>query len=418
MDILQKVFSAELIKTATSDEEFEKIEASVSVVAKLLASRPTEYVGALYLAAGAGQGESPLLSEVFELVKKKWRTVVMRYPSFPTQMLRAILLCAIVKLASEKDEFAAAIGLILPNLQRYVTGKEDVIALWQYIADEFQRKYEESSERQWSVPASVKLPTLELSDEASREFEMKRKGLNSSRLASAILPALTDTDSESGEEVENGNPHQPQSGGPWARHAANEIAAVLSGPVAQGLASEISAPDTQALANELGDHLEIVVSRLLSAVVGQDMRTRLLWWKESGYSPSARSPYRNMQPVETVLHAVADLATWLPNYAPPSAFRFVHDALPFHDGAKVQIDDLLVSDASRVVSSLHGTITNQWSTRTLLEVVDPATSDSPENFLLTDLVTQDPKALVEHLLREVLALRVLSGVKPVTKPRS
>ncbi len=139
MDILQKAFSAELIKAATSDEEFGKIEAAVSKVALLLASRPTEYVTAVYLAAGSGEAESNLLTDVYTLVQKEWRTVVVRYAGFPTQMVRAILLCAVVELARKNDEFASALGLLLPNVQPHLEGKDDVIALWKDIAEEASR---------------------------------------------------------------------------------------------------------------------------------------------------------------------------------------------------------------------------------------------------------------------------------------
>lgn len=416
MDILQKAFSAELIKAATSDEEFGKIEAAVSKVALLLASRPTEYVTAVYLAAGSGEAKSNLLTDVYTLVQKEWRTVVVRYAGFPTQMVRAILLCAVVELARKNDEFASALGLLLPNVQPHLEGKDDVIALWKDIAEEFQRSYERKAEDRWGVPTSIDLPELELSEDASREIEVSRKGLNSQSLTSALLPAFTSANND-GEALEGGNPHAPQSGAPWATHAANRLASVLAGSVSQNLAPSISAPDSKALANELADHMRTVVGRLLSAVEGHDLRTQLLWWKESGYSPSGRAVYEKFGPSEKIVRSVADLSSWLPRHTPPSAFHFIRDALEFDDEVVVTISDL-AGDEAREVLVVHDTKTRtEWEGRSLLQVLDPSNGVGVDRFALDQDRMRDPRDLVEHLLREILASRILVDVKPAKKPR-
>ena len=416
MDILQRAFSAELIKAATSDDEFEKIEAAVAKVSLLLASRPTEFLTAVYLASGSGDTESALLSDVYTLLKKEWRTVVTRYPGFPIQMVRAILLCAVVELADKKDDFAAAFGLLLPNVQPHLDGRNDVIAIWKDLAKQFQRSYENKAEARWSVPASIELPELELSDDASRKIETSRKGLNAQALAGALLPAFTNSNNE-GEGLEGGNPHTPQQGEPWATHAANRLASVLTGPLSQGLATNITAPDSEALASELSEHLRIVVGKLLSAVEGQDLRTRLLWWKESGYSPSGCSAYDKFDPSERILRSVADLSSWLPRHTPPSAFHFIRGALDFDDDTEVAIADLASDEAREVLVDHNPKGNTQWEGRSLLQFLDASEGVDAGVFALKEDRMRDPHDLVEHLLREILALRILADVKPGKKPR-
>lgn len=417
MDILQKAFSAELIKAATSDDEFEKIEAAVTKVSLLLASRPTEYLTAVYLASGSGETESALLSDVYALIKKEWRTVVTRYPGFPTQMVRAILLCAVVELADKKDDFAAAFGLLLPNVQPHLDGRDDVIAIWKDLAEQFQRSYENKAETRWGVPALIELPELELSADASRKIETSRKGLNAQALAGAILPAFTGSNNE-GEGLEGGNPHAPQQVAAWGTHAANKLATVLAGSVSQGLVTNITSPDSEALASELSEHLRIVVGKLLSAVEGQDLRTRLLWWKESGYSPSGHAAYNKFAPSERVLRSVADLSSWLPRHTPPSAFHFIREALDFGHDTEVTIADLASDKTREVLSDPNPKGKTEWEGRSLLQILDASEAVDADSFALKEDRMRDPRDFVEHLLRETLALRILADVKPSKKPRT
>jgi hypothetical protein len=62
-------------------------------------------------------------------------------------------------------------------------------------------------------------------------------------------------------------------------------------------------------------------------LVQHDFRTRLLWWKESCYSPSLKQSYRKLHPYLAAVVMAADLAAELPPFHPQSVEYFLREAV-------------------------------------------------------------------------------------------
>jgi hypothetical protein len=203
---------------------------------------------------------------------------------------------------------------------------------------------------------------------------------------------------------ENPNPQWPNAGHPWSYDFSDRLTALL------------------------GDYLDNVVNRAfeldaktLDAVAGNfneaatrnasltDRTTSLLWWRQALYSKSARQPYRELQPVDTVVHAVIDLSALIPAAYDRALESFLMEAvlnvLPSQDEiAGTELLKILPTASSELNHAIE--------------------SEVPYGLMLSALVQNDGAATIVHtslplykwavwLLRELKALQALRSPKPV-----
>lgn len=60
---------------------------------------------------------------------------------------------------------------------------------------------------------------------------------------------------------------------------------------------------------------------------GVQRRTRLLWWKEAGYSAAAKARYDDLTPIAAAVLAAIDLQEQLPLHTPRSVESFIQSAV-------------------------------------------------------------------------------------------
>jgi len=65
----------------------------------------------------------------------------------------------------------------------------------------------------------------------------------------------------------------------------------------------------------------------VSQVSLMQMRTQLLWWKESGYSPSQKGTYKNMKDGQLEILLAYDYSDFIPEMYPVSVDYFLIEAL-------------------------------------------------------------------------------------------
>ena len=421
MDLIEEYLNAKLI-SAQTEEELQKIEASVGRFAKVLAHQPMRLPAALQVTtvptASICQG---ILDEVHLLVRQEWRTIASRYPERPTELLRVVVLAAVISLARDDESWADAVGLLLPTLVPFLDGDAKDVSIWQRLIDEFQGGYERRAEDMWSVPASINLPEFELSKQAATAMAIGGAVVSADCMAVAIADAFTDT--YEGKALENGNPHQIVHGtqSQWADHASKRLGSLLAGNYAKSVRGEISGPGTKALVPELETYIADVVELLTAAVHGQDLSTRLLWWKESSYSPMSQLNYRDIAPERVAIQAALDLAQWLPNRTPPSAFYFLQgavDSFVADPNKEVSLDSYSLAAVDLDLSSPCNDRTGSADAVPLTAVLDQKSSSNWSMTVFEKDTTMKPAMVAEHVLREILADRVLAGIKPARKPRA
>lgn len=416
-DFLQDVLAAKLI-LVQSDMELEKLEAAVDSVSKLLSSRPTEFSKMLLLAPGlpSVHGDA-FLDDVLTLTSKEWRTIATKYPGKPTEFLKSVLWCALVKLANDETAYGRALGVTLPVIGRNLDAASEVVALWQKCVDQFQTSYEQWAEDSWSVPSAVSIPGIKLPDEATKPISASRGSVSAEQLSKFLQPAFSAQTADQSENLDNGNPHGMNVPYQWGAHAATTISKVLAGGFADALAVKIDGPDLDKLSAGIERYVEGASQRIVSAVSGQDLRTRLLWWKESEYSPSARKPWSELSDAELVIHSAIDLAKWLPDGTPPSAFHFICSALPFEISEEIDLAGWVNAAKDVSLDEIYDAPSDQWSGRYTIEILDAKAAATTTGHPFSGEHSVSPRDMLDTLLREILAIRILSQIKATRKPR-
>lgn len=420
MDLLERYLSAQLI-SAQSDEELAKIESAVSRFSKVVAHRPSRFIAALYAAVvPEAPASSGVLDEVHEVLREEWRTLASRYPGKPTELLRVICLCSLVSLATQEEYWADALGMLLPSVEPLVDRGADDAEIWQALVAEFQAKFEGRAEAEWAVPSSVDLPDLQLSEDAARSFTFTGGSINKDKLNTLILSAFVNTDPTTNEQLQDGNPNSPQQHPQWGNHAGQRLGSVLAGPMAKALQGTIEAPDTTALASQIAEYVQDALQALSSAVHGQDLRTRLIWWRESGYSPGSQRAYSSMSPEAVAIQTAIDMARWLPNRTPPSAFYFLRNSVrTFLSHSDDQITLATYRDTALELDLSLDRFANEVGTdvATLFEVLDSGSIADCSRTVFQETTRMSPEDVAVHLLREILASRILGEIKPGRKPK-
>lgn len=420
MDLIEEYLNAKLI-SAQTEEELQKIEASVAAFAKVLAHQPTRMPAALQAVTSPdAQVCQGILDEAHALVRKEWRTIASRYPERPTELLRVVVLAAVISLARENELWADVVGLLLPTILPFLDREAKDALIWQRLIDEFQGGYERRAEKTWSVPASISLPDFELSDEVRAAVTLGGSVIDADQMRRAIAPAFTNE--LEGEALENGNPHQAQGHQPrWADHASTRLGSLLAGNYAETVRGQISGPNFEALAAELEAYIANVVERITAAVHGQDLRTRLLWWKESSYSPMSQLSYCSLTTEKAAIQAALDLGQWLPNRTPPSAFHFLRgavDTFVAKPDKEVRLEAYQLAAADLTLSSIYSDRSGSQGAVPLTAVFDNGSVSDWSSTVFDKDTTMRPAMVAEHILREILADRILAGIKPARKPKA
>ena len=265
MDIIEKYLSAQLI-TAQTDEELTKIEACVDRITKIIAHKPVRFSAALHCAVSPhSDAAKPMLDEVYGVVREEWRTVSSRYPTYPVQLLRVIVLGAAVSLARKDEKWADAFGIVLPALVHFLEPNSADSSIWQGLIDEFQTRYEHRAEEYWSVPGSVEVPRPKVDAAALAEISIRPGSIDSDALEERLLAVF----SNSG--VEGANQHTPNQHPHWAKQASKNLAIVLANDLPKQVCGSVEGPDLSKFADAFLAHAENSTKKLLEAVRGQDL---------------------------------------------------------------------------------------------------------------------------------------------------
>jgi hypothetical protein len=152
------------------------------------------------------------------------------------------------------------------------------------------------------------------------------------RLAQYFVAAAGPEGGDPGGITRNGNyscthyPNQAWSQ-PFGEIAATGVATVVNQALAKIPAGLEGAEQLQdALASYMGE-VRAVIQRALAPAIANTLRTRLLWWKESRFSPSLRCDYGALDPLVRPLVMAADLHGQVPSHCPQSVDFFLVDAV-------------------------------------------------------------------------------------------
>lgn len=127
--------------------------------------------------------------------------------------------------------------------------------------------------------------------------------------------------------------HQAQ---PWATAFAPDLASAVAAAINHGLtaltstineAGLLSTEGIKAFAEETGNNVRAAVAEASVASAGQELRTKLLWWHQTLYSPALGKNYRDVDAPRAALAIAVDAYRLVPTPSPQAVEHLVRETV-------------------------------------------------------------------------------------------
>jgi hypothetical protein len=340
--------------------------------------------------------DDPVTLEVLGVLKEAWPTYVNTFASTPIQVLRAIILDALVSSAQEDERVAVAVAAsarsVLPFME---TGNE--FSIWVDVVEKIEDSVDRRAEEEWSTPAGIDIPPFATSAVAPIKVGNSALKIDREAFKQQFVSAA--------QGVGGFNIHNPM---PWVQSFAN----ALADPIAETLDKvsanakvnpvDLSTP-LQELGNAVSSYVSSAVKAFGTATAGLQRRTNLIWWKQSLYSLSKRKSYRTFPRTVAASLMAFDLYQQTPMFSPASVSAFLEEAIhslpeatdpsgrPLKEiVAEACIDpsvDVLRTEASKLFSAPNGR-------SPILALIGHSSGHAPSDLDLRKIVGVSPEVRV------------------------
>jgi len=338
--MLQEFLDANLLPV-TDEGYFEKIKKTADELAKKLTKSKAKILSYTLTSLDPDvPADNPDVIEVKELITKNWSTFSTNSKDTPVTFIRAVMLEAL-EIVSKETNFACLIWLTGRNIQSQfrIIGKEKELTsiFLMSLGKEMEKKATES----WSLPSDAKLQKLSLEIK-----ELTGIAIDKATLQKKLEDASGPNNQAGTTNYGDPNQYWPNSAHHWsyqfAPRAAQGIAEVINKALKEQ-AKEISTNQTQ-IQEAVNKLLSQTQSEILERNSLLQMRTQLLWWKESCYSTSLNQSYRGQQNGLLQILLANDYSAFVPTIYPTSADYFLketHRALVKDENKKTKVSEIL-----------------------------------------------------------------------------
>ena len=348
--IILRFLKAGLINVAGDDAKLARLQETAADLAVALKSTPSKAASFALIAFDPdAPTDDPVIKEAIDALQNRWATYMNTFSGIPVAVLRAVLLDALFRAASEDDKIGVAFVTSARNALPFMEAANER-TIWADVVETIEQRVDARAEAEWATPEKISIPTMTFDNRATIKVSTSHPSINKEALLKKIEAATGPQNAAN--EPTNGNSHWPNNPQVWARQFATRMTDTLTEAleaVAKG--SEIKPVDLSGplkeLAQAVSAHVDETLKAVSGATAGLQRRTNLIWWKQTLYSPSAHVSYRSMAaPIAAAMMAF-DLHRQVPTFSPASVAAFLHEAvlsLPSIDCQKSQpIRDFLVA---------------------------------------------------------------------------
>ncbi len=357
--MLQQFLNAGLLDIGEDDAKFVYLEGAADDTAKLLEDAPGKVPSYTLVALDPEiEPDDPVLQEVEAILAQRWKTLRNRFRDRPRQLLRAIILEALHRVAEHRGHPIPAViwlsgASYLPHAD---LGAEREI-LHNFLL-RLGDAAEEDAARTWSLHEGglPRLPAPQI-----RAPEIKTPKIDVQKLEAGFSAAAGPHNAD-GKAAPGANPFWPNTGSQWSYHFPSLAAKAVSGaiaPVVDELGKGLGAA-AGAIEEPLRDHakairaaLKVAMDRMDQAVQTERRRTALLWWRQALYSPSARVGYRTMNLSAATFCMVMDLQSEARINTPRGVEYLLREAIRELVGTGRAPEDLPVLSVPEFCEEVH-----------------------------------------------------------------
>lgn len=329
-EILMQFLKLGLIDLQGSDEKLDKLKSTSISLAEILEANPTKALAYILIALDPNAPEDdPVIQETISILEQNWTTYFNTFSGTPVQVVRALLLQALVTTAEGNQEVAIAFVSIVRNIFSHIEiGNES--HMWINLVSKFESELNITAEKEWTTPENISVKAFSYSLPKKINVLSADVVLNRNALQSGIEKAVGPQNEKN--EPTGGNPYWPNSPTQWAYQFSSLMVSTISDVVDNALEEvKIEPIDLSKPLKELSDavtnHLDSTLEAISRATAGLQRRTNLIWWKESLYSQSAFCSYRQMPVTVAAAMMAFDLLNMIPIHSPSSVSAFLFESI-------------------------------------------------------------------------------------------
>jgi hypothetical protein len=343
-NFLQSTLKSGLFDIGDSDERLKWLQQSVTALVKYLQKNYSLLPSYCLVALDPNiSDKEPILNDVEEIVTKYWTALRGKYPDMPRNIHRGVILNALMQLGIEDPVAARIIYLTSTNFYPYTKlGKEKDIV--HTLLTELGEIAENHAVEEWSLIEEA--PKLKLSTLKVENIKLGEIEIDKDKLQGKIQEALSNSPSG----------HGPQHGLNQANYQQHFISKFTEG-ISQSFNSAFtelnSSISPTAIEKPINDFfitfkksLDGSLKESFASIVAVERRSKLLWWKETLYSPSLKKSYREVsKPILPIIMG-SDLNEQVAKITPISVDYLLRDTLLIlieKKGEKIKFKDFFNS---------------------------------------------------------------------------
>ncbi len=334
-EVLLNFLVAGLIDVKGDDEKLVKLQEVAAQLANNLENDPALALPYVLVALDPDiAATNDLVIKVLAVLSKSWLTYRNTFQQTPVQVVRAILLEALMRAMPYCDHIALIIAICARNLlpHRQLSHEQEI---WSSVLFSAEQQVDSRAAKDWTTPSAIKIASFNVEGLEPINIKQQSVAIEEGDLQLDCVAAVVKTFHSAGKNttVENGNPYALSNHpAQWATHFGIKMAKVISTNINEAISGtaieevDLAAP-IERIAVSLTGYLETTFTSFAAATSGLERRTNLLWWKEAMFSSYIGQSYRTLEPQSAATLMAYDLYNQLPCFAPASVAAFLHEAV-------------------------------------------------------------------------------------------
>ena len=341
INLLRDFLSSRLLNIGADDSRLEKLDATCNELAQTYATNPRIAVVPLLAALDPAAGADRSLLEVGETLQKHWPTFRGAFSDEPLTLYRAVVLEAVMRAMELQGTLAVAVNLVAANILPQLQVGQEAHILSKFL-DRANAITSKRLEQAWPKQAeAAELSPLEVPALGNL------KKLDANTWFPQVAAASGPSTNKPNVTLTAANPNWTNSAGQWSYEFADRMASILADVHDKTIANalRVTGPAVKALGEAVAEKLNEFLSAEQVRSNQREAANRLLWWRQSLYSETAKTPYCKLSATLVTWHMALDLSDLLPEVYPPAVesllFEAVRAAAGAEGGTELTMSELL-----------------------------------------------------------------------------
>lgn len=420
--LLQEFLSSRLLDIGAEDSRLEKLENTCGELAKTYATNPKSALSPLLAAWDPSACEDPSLLQIGSVLQGHWPTYRGAFTGEPLTLYRAVVLESVMRAMELQGVLAVGVNLVAANnLPQLKVGQESRIL--EILVGRADAITAERLKRAWPDQNSA----TNLAPLAVPPMNSLKK-IDENAWFTQVAAAAGPNTNRNGVALSNANPHWTNQPSHWSYEFAARMAPILADVHDRTAANvlKVAGPAFKSLADAVTAKLNEFLAAEQARSNQREAASRLLWWRQSLYSQTAKKPYRKLPAALVAWHMALDISDLLPEVYPPAVESLLFESVRAATGAQGETEltlrELLQVDGATSRLAQLGWLTEQRSSASRTLVVQAlansyaAGSPEPAKLGVGAELKMVPGDWAIWLLREIKALEALACPDAIERP--